>query len=321
MMKHVNKVLVGCATTATNVNSMNVNDIAIFDKNGKLVTDATNVVKGEPFMFGVANAMEAVTLQDGSIVPTVMVTYGNVIDPVLVTNTPTLVPFKAPVEDVIAINMSGVFVTADYRYVLRILYKDIYELKSQFTKSFETVATATDTVATIAQRLVDQVNKDKGRRVIATLAGTTITLTALPKTDNQGKESLNTYSQVSMEATVYLTDPSALSSLPKASGAVVTKTQTADPGDGNPKVIRDRESEALGYKGITNRTHFPVIKPELRVNLGAQYYTLVIEFDSSYRSNDNQYVKTTPKTDEIYLDATNAPTNLWNIVKAYLGIA
>ena len=115
---------------------------------------------------------------------------------------------------------------------------------------------------------------------------------------------MNYYSQVSMDATMYTQDPqSYLMNQPTAiTGLVITKTQ-GGPGKGNAKIIRDRENAALGYKGIINRMYWPVIKPTLSVNLSATYDTLVIECENSYLSNDNQYIKNTPLTTELYVVA------------------
>ena len=129
-------------------------------------------------------------------------------------------------------------------------------------------------------------------------------LTAKVKDDNEGKESINLYSQVSVDAFVRKTVPNGLLSnvMYPVAGLSITKTQ-GTPGKGNPKIVRDREQAALGYKGITFRTHWPVIKPELNVNLSATYDTMVIENWNSYQSPDNQYVKTTPMATELYVVA------------------
>ena len=84
-------------------------------------------------------------------------------------------------------------------------------------------------------------------------------------------------------------------------GATVVTTQSK-PGKGNPYIVRDREQDALGYKGITFRTTWPIIKPELNVNLAKSYDTLVTEYTVNYQSPDNQYVKGTDLTAEVYID-------------------
>ena len=129
-------------------------------------------------------------------------------------------------------------------------------------------------------------------------------LTAKVKDDNEGKESINLYSQVSVDAFVWKTIPNGLLSnvMYPVAGLSITKTQ-GTPGKGNAKIVRDREQAALGYKGITFRTHWPVIKPELNVDLSATYDTMVIENWNRYQSPDNQYVKTTPMATELYVVA------------------
>ena len=152
----------------------------------------------------------------------------------------------------------------------------------------------------------------------------------MTKTDNEGLDSLNYYSQVSMEATMYAQDTtSLLLNQPKAIPSLtITKTQ-GTPGNGNAKIIRDRENAALGYKGIINRMYWPVIKPTLSVDLAATYDELIIENDNHYLSNDNQYTKNTPIATELYVNAgeiiTNAETPVESLFKtmldAFLAIA
>jgi len=321
MMQHVNKVFVGQATTATAVDGMNINDIAVFDKDGKIATAGT-AVTGESFKVGKCVGVETITMPDGSLQNKKMVIYGNEINPFIVTNQIQATPFKAPVEDIIDIDFTGVVITTGFRYVVRIYYRDIYELKSMFTNSYEVIATSADTNVTIANRLADRINMHAGRRVNATVAGTTITLTAMPKTNNEGVNSINLFTQVSMEVSAYATDPRNFfaGQVKLPIGATITRVQTHDPGNGFWKVVRDRENLARPYRGSTNVTWFPVIRPELAVDPTKEYATIVIEYENSFASADNQYRKNTLLADELYIDMNSGYTAILNTIKKFLGL-
>ena len=110
-----------------------------------------------------------------------------------------------------------------------------------------------------------------------------------------------------MKVVAYWSNPSSVfgSTFNAIPGIEITTTDSK-PGKGNPYIVRDREQAALGYKGITYRTTWPVIKPELNVNLSKSYDSIVLEFAKDYQSPDNQYVKSTEIATEIYVDNTAA---------------
>ena len=74
---------------------------------------------------------------------------------------------------------------------------------------------------------------------------------------------------------------------------------------------------ALAYKGITYRTTWPIVKPELNVNLSSTYDTLVIESTNSYQSPDNQYVKETDVATEVYVAAGQGLEALRDAIAAW----
>jgi len=210
------------------------------------------------------------------------------------------------------INFTSVVPVIGHRYVLRLIYRDLYEHPGQFTHSYETIATTT-APADLAIALNKIINASSSARVTSAIAGNIITLTAKSVTDNgfgtQGKEAITPYSQVQMRVVAYTTNPSSQFNSAKDAIVGITITQVeSQPGKGNAYIVRDREQAALGYKGITYRTEWPVIKPELNVDLTATYDTLVIEFDKEYQSPDNQYVKSTDLAAELYVDHTNTGT-------------
>jgi hypothetical protein len=210
--------------------------------------------------------------------------------------------YEAPVEEKIEIDLTSAKPVIGHRYVLRIVYKDMYEAPGQFTHTYETVAT-TETADDLGNALLKKINKHVNRRVSATFASHKLTLTALPKDDNEGVYSLNEYSVVSMEASLYVTIPGALlSNVPEAvPGATITKT-AGKPGKGYWKQVRDMEVRMLGYKGHVFTDAYPIIEPKRNVTEGAKYDYITIENDNLYLSPDNQYIKTTPLTTELYVE-------------------
>lgn len=310
MLQHVNSVLVGkFPASFTTAEALNVGEIALFDQDGKIITSAAEVSKAKKVRFGLVESKMSVSKPDGTVVEDNNIRYSQFIDRNRVTSPNVEVkPFAASAEETYTIDLSAVTATEeDKRFAVKFIYRDLSEYKFQVTKTYDFYAVKGSTGAQIAEGLGKAINKDKERRIVASVAGSVITVTALPKTDNEGLEAINNYSQVSMEVYAFESNSKGLvNSQTPIVGAVMTKTVVATPGKGNAKIVRDREKEALGYLGITNRTQFPVIKPSLNTDLSKEYETLVIEWDNLYRSPDNQYVKSTPLAVEIYASGASA---------------
>lgn len=205
-----------------------------------------------------------------------------------------------PVAAKIEINLAGVTPVVGHRYVLRILYKDMNIANFQFTHTYEHVATTT-AAADLGEAILAKINKHANRRVNATFASNKLTLTAKDKNYDNSVTSLDEYSIVSMDASLYVTIPGALlSNQPeKVIGAEIVKTE-GKPGKGFWKQVRDTELRAMGYKGQVYTGAYPSIEQERMVEKGAKYNNINIENDNLYLSPDNQYVKTTPVMTEIY---------------------
>ena len=205
-----------------------------------------------------------------------------------------------PVAAKIEIDLSGVTPVIGHRYVLRVLYKDMNIANFQFTHTYEHVATTT-AAADLGEAILAKINKHANRRVNATFAGNKLTLTAKDKNYDNSVTSLDEYSIVSMDASLYVTIPGALlSNQPeKVIGAEIVKTE-GKPGKGFWKQVRDTELRAMGYKGQVYTGAYPSIEQERMVEKGAKYNNINIENDNLYLSPDNQYVKTTPVMTEIY---------------------
>lgn len=322
MLQHTNSVLVGKFPTAfTNIDALNVGEIAMFDGDGKLLTNVAGVQAAKKVRFGLVESKVDVDLPNGTISPRNSIVYSQFIDKARIkTPSLTVVPYKAPVEESYTINFAGVTVTEDARYAIRFIYFDLSHHKFQVTKTYDFFAITGTTPAQLAAALGRAINRDPSRRITATVAGTTITVNARIVDDNEGLNSINEYSQVRMDMHVFKTTVSTFMYYKQITptGLVVTKVTSVDPGNGNPKIVRDRERTALAYRGATNRVYFPgnIKYPELNTDLSKTYDTLVIEWESLYRSPDNQYIKNTPLATEIYFEAGSASAAIKNMFLA-----
>lgn len=306
MITHVNHVLIGkkANTAAANADALVVGDIAVFDQNMK-ITDGTYA---DALYIGVCTdkTSDGKSIMKYSspiqLLAGAKYTTGNAVDP-----TP----------EKVTINMSAASATIGHRYVLRILYKDIEAANFQFTHTYEHIAT-TESTSDLAEALAAKINKHANRRVNAAASESTLTLTAMEKTDNEGVNSINEYSVVSMEASLYTTIPGALlSNQPESvSGTVITK-EPANPGKGYWKQVRDAEARAMGYTGHVFTGAYPSVEQERMVTKGAKYNYITIEWDNLYVSPDNQYVKTTPLTAEVYCEGDVAAITA--ILDTFLG--
>lgn len=301
MIQSVHTVLIGkkCPTSYTTVDALAAGDVALFDQNKSLITTATKAAEASSLYVGVAGEKVNVTMPDGSVAQKANIEFSNEIQK---ASKPSAVigEHVEPVEEKITITLTDATIVAGHRYVLRIYYKDIYEAVWQFTHTYEVYA-ETATASDLASAIVKKINAHKNRRVQASASAAVITLTAMAKDDNEGVDSLNEYSVVSMEASLYETVPGALlANQPKAvPGAVIAKT-AGNPGKGYWKQVRDEEVRNMGYKGHVFTGAYPIVEQARKVVEGTQYDYATIENDNLYLSNDNQYIKTTPLTTEVY---------------------
>lgn len=301
MIQSVHTVLIGkkCPASYTNVDALVAGDVALFDQNKSLITTAAKAAEASSLYVGVAGKKVNVTMPDGSVAQKANIEFSNEIQK---ASKPSAVigEHVEPTEEKITITLTNATIVAGHRYVLRIYYKDIYEAVWQFTHTYEVYA-ETATASDLASAIVKKINAHKNRRVQASASAAVITLTAMAKDDNEGVDSLNEYSVVSMEASLYETVPGALlANQPKAvPGAVIAKT-AGKPGKGYWKQVRDEEVRNMGYKGHVFTGAYPIVEQARKVVEGTQYDYATIENDNLYLSNDNQYIKTTPLTTEVY---------------------
>ena len=301
MLQSVHTVLIGktCPGSYSNIASLNEGDVALFDQNRQLITTAAKAADATSLYVGVSRGKVNVTMPDGTVEQQPNIEFSTEIQKAAKPSSVTGA-YKAPVQLSIKITLTSATIVAGNRYVLRMVYKDLSDVKFQFTHTYEVYAT-TATANDVAQALVDKINAHKNRRISAQNASGVITLTAMAKDDNEGVYSLNEYSVVDMEAFLYTTIPGALlSNQPEAvPGAKIEKT-VGDPGKGYWKQVRDAEFRNMPYKGHVFTDAYPVIEQERKVVKDAEYDYIIVECDNLYLSNDNQYIKTTPLTVEVY---------------------
>lgn len=301
MLQSVHSVLIGktCPASYTTADALAAGDVALFNENKALIKTAAEAATASSLYVGVAGSKINVTMPDGSVAQKANIDFSNEIQK---NSKPSAVigEYVAPVEEKIVITLTDATIVAGNRYVLRIVYKDMYEAAWQFTHTYEVYAESA-TAADLAAAIVKKINAHKNRRVQATVSSAVITLTAMPKDDNEGVDSLNEYSVVTMEASLYETIPGALlANQPKAvAGATIAKT-VGNPGKGYWKQVRDAEVRNMGYKGHVFTGAYPSVEQTRKVVEGAEYDYAIIENDNLYLSNDNQYIKTTPLTTEVY---------------------
>lgn len=305
MLNHVNTVLISTTAPATytTVEALTEGAIALFDENRVLLKNATDAEKAKEVYVGVCEGKEVVYDAEGVAATKSIVRYTM---PIKKGSKPSMIisKFVPSAEDIIVITATNINVEVGHRYVLRLVYNDVYEAPGQFAFPYEVIAKTTN-VSDVIASFAKKINKHKGARVNAVANGNILTLTGKNKGDSEGLHPVNLYSQVSVEAFMWKTIPSGLlSNVPyPIANLTIAKTE-GTPGRGNAKIVRDRENANLGYEGIQYRENavYPYIAPALRVDLNAEYDTLTMEWDNLYLSNDNQYLKTTPLSAEIYVN-------------------
>lgn len=301
MITSVHTVLIGkeCPASYTTVDDLNAGEVALFDQNKAILKTAAEAAKASSLYVGVAGEKINVTMPDGNVAQKANIEFSNEIQK---SSKPSAVigQHVEPTQDKVVIALTNATIVAGHRYVLRVLYKDIEANNFQFTHTYEVYAESNE-AQKLAEAFVKKINAHKNRRIQAENAAAVLTLTAMVKDDNEGVYSLNEYSVVDMEVSLYHTVPGALlANQPEAvSGATIAKTP-GNPGKGFWKQVRDAEVRYMGYKGHVFTGAYPEVEQARKVVEGTSYDYAVIENDNLYLSNDNQYIKTTPLTTEVY---------------------
>lgn len=301
MITSVHTVLIGtkCPASYTTADALNAGEVALFDQNRAILKTAAEAAKASSLYVGVAGPKINVTMPNGTVAQKANIEFSNEIQK---SSKPSAVigANVEPTQDKVVVTLTNATVVAGHRYVLRVLYKDIEANNFQFTHTYEVYAESNE-AQKLVEAFVKKINAHKNRRIQAQNDAAVLTLTAMVKDDNEGVYSLNEYSVVDMEVSLYHTVPGALlANQPEAVvGATIVKTP-GNPGRGFWKQVRDAEVRYMGYKGHVFTGAYPEVEQARKVVEGTKYDCAVIENDNLYLSNDNQYIKTTPLTTEVY---------------------
>lgn len=301
MITSVHTVLIGtkCPATYSTADALKAGEVALFGQDRAILKNAAEAAKASSLYVGVAGPKINVTMPDGTVAQKANIEFSNEIQK---SSKPSAVigANVEPTQDKVVVTLTNATVVAGHRYVLRVLYKDIEANNFQFTHTYEVYAESNE-AQKLAEAFVKKINAHKNRRIQAQNAEAVLTLTAMVKDDNEGVYSLNEYSVVDMEVSLYHTIPGALlANQPEAvAGATIVKTP-GNPGRGFWKQVRDAEVRYMGYKGHVFTGAYPEVEQARKVVEGTKYDCVVIENDNLYLSNDNQYIKTTPLTTEVY---------------------
>lgn len=301
MITSVHTVLIGtkCPASYATADALNAGEVALFDQNRAILKTAAEAAKASSLYVGVAGPKINVTMPNGTVAQKANIEFSNEIQK---SSKPSAVigANVEPTQDEVVVTLTNATVVAGHRYVLRVLYKDTEANNFQFTHTYKVYAESNE-AQKLAEAFVKKINAHKNRRIQAKNAAAVLTLTAMVKDDNEGVYSLNEYSVVDMEVSLYHTIPGALlANQPEAvAGATIVKTP-GNPGRGFWKQVRDAEVRYMGYKGHVFTGAYPEVEQARKVVEGTKYDCAVIESDNLYLSNDNQYIKTTPLTTEVY---------------------
>ena len=301
MITSVHTVLIGtkCPASYTTADALNAGEVALFDQNRAILKTAAEAAEASSLYVGVAGPKINVTMPNGTVAQKANIEFSNEIQK---SSKPSAVigDNVEPTQDKVVVTLTNATVVAGHRYVLRVLYKDIEANNFQFTHTYEVYAESNE-AQKLAEAFSKKSNANKNRSIQAQNTAAVLTLTAMVKDDNEGVYSLNEYSVVDMEVSLYHTIPGALlANQPEAvAGATIVKTP-GNPGRGFWKQVRDAEVRYMGYKGHVFTGAYPEVEQARKVVEGTKYDCAVIENDNLYLSNDNQYIKTTPLTTEVY---------------------
>lgn len=321
MITRVGSVMIAnaaCPASYTNVEALNEGEVALFNENKEVITSAEDAAAANKVYVGVCEGkMDVVNPSTGAVEQKNKINFSNEIQKSHAAYT--IQNYVAPVEEKIEFDFTSATIVVGHRYVLRIVYKDLYEHPGQFTHTYEVIA-QTATAQDLCDAFAKAINRHPNRRVTVASASNKLTITAMQKDDNEGVYSINEYSTVVMEANIYTTIPGALlSNIPESvPGLVITKTE-GNPGKGYWKQVRDREMRNLGYRGHVFIDAYPVIEPKRYVQEGTTYDYVTLENDNKYLSCDNQYVKSTPMLTEVYVKSGSlASSSFASMLKAFV---
>ncbi len=212
--------------------------------------------------------------------------------------------YSAIVEQVVTIVGSTFAPVVGTEYVLRVVYSDTFERPGQVTATYRVIATTT-TATDLWTAFVAKINAHATRRVNATTPSSNLVLTgrAMPYDTTDTVNAIDEYYQVNFKAFLYSAN---------FGDTTVTYTTAPFPGNGTWQRVRDAEKKQQSYRGIMNRTLFPIITPAMRTVASTNYNCIVIESDVNYTAPDS-YDKTARVTTELYIPTTAASGTIQSV--------
>jgi hypothetical protein len=303
MIDRVNKVLIGksvsrtsaltAATLYTGTNGPAEGEIIVLDKNFKLATPGITIADTDTIYIAEGTGETYTKVNEAGTAVT-GVRKLIVSDPIEAKNVISYLgrSYSALVQQVVTITPSLTPVVGT-EYTLRVVYTDSYERPGQIAVTYRVTCTVA-TVANLITLFTAKINTHTTRRIDATDNTTTLILTgrAMPYSITDTVNAIDEFYMVNFKVTLLSNNYTV--------ATTVVYTTAPFPGNGTWQRVRDAEKKAQSYKGIMNRTVFPVYTPTMRTVASTNYDAIIIEHNKSYYSPDS-YNKTTRLTTELYI--------------------
>lgn len=265
------KVLATNGTQMTNLADTGVSEYLIIDETGATVTAATAATMEKDDKFQIV-----VNSPNGGKVFSDRIRVGDI-------TAYNKRDYAAKVEEVVTVTLATP--VAGIEYTVSVIDKSDKEILQcrQNKRTYSVIAATGETVTTLGDKFRALINADVASTVTAT-GTTTLILTAksVANVANMvGEYPPQYYFQVfssSIDNTIY---PIAF---PQASGTVVYTTAPSY-GSGQYFQVKTLEMESLGYRGITNRTKFPVPQGDYLSVAGTNYDLVVLEYENRHDTN------------------------------------
>jgi len=205
--------------------------------------------------------------------------------------------YTAKAEEVSTLTVTGLTAVAGTEYLIRVIYKDIKERPAPFTQTYRVIASAADAASldVFTDSIAAKINAHSGRRVNATESATTVVLTGRPIPEcTSGVTDIDKFVMVEFDAYALEVNSDGVQ-IALDSGITTNAWVTTGPtyGSGTWEKIRDLEKAQLGHIGLSNKTQFPVIAPDMDVVKDETYDLIIIEHDKTYLAPNNQGVEVT----------------------------
>lgn len=191
--------------------------------------------------------------------------------------------FRAKVEQAYTLTPGTPVAGNEYRII--VLEKSDKEILTyrQAKRTYSVVAVSGETATTLGDKFRTKINNDAASVVIAS-GTTTLILTAKSQASTANQAGDFNYQFV---FDVFATTGAIVSqfySVDFQKFGTEAKVQ-ADFGSGNFWQIRQLERELLGYRGVTNRTLFPMPAGDYLSTVGVNYDLFVLEHDNDHDTN------------------------------------